>query len=250
MGTGEGLYRVGSASASAARWSRRPMGRCSNDLGWCALDTAYRCAVERSSSPLRGLSDLPSPFSAMAADRRAGRHLVGAVRGPEGAREIGSKPEPGRRLVQRGKKGGDRVGPTRCGKGSKIMAIADGSGVPIAVGVTSASPNESTLVESTLDRRHIGPFPERMIGDKAYDSDPLDERMRQRGIEMIAPNRQKRRKTQDGRPLRRYRHRWKIERVFAWLKNFRRICCRWERHADNFLGMVQLGCMLILLRHL
>ena len=89
-----------------------------------------------------------------------------------------------------------------------------------------------------------------MIGDKAYDSDPLDQRLRQRGIEMIAPNRQKRRKTQDGRPLRRYRHRWKIERLFAWLKNFRRICCRWERHADNFLGMVQLGCMLIMLRHL
>jgi transposase len=74
--------------------------------------------------------------------------------------------------------------------------------------------------------------------------------VRQRGIEMIAPNRQKRRKTQDGRLLRRYRHRWKIERLFAWLKNFGRICCRWERRAEDFLGMVQLGCMLILLRHL
>ncbi len=130
------------------------------------------------------------------------------------------------------------------------MAIADGGGLPIATGVTSASPNESTLVEPTLERRHVAALPQRMIGDKAYDSDPLDQRLRDRGIEMIAPNRRKRRKTQDGRPLRRYRHRWKIERLFAWLKNFRRICCRWERHADNFLGMVQLGCMLILLRHL
>jgi transposase len=130
------------------------------------------------------------------------------------------------------------------------MAIADGGGVPVAVGVTSASPNESTLVEPTLERRHIGPLPQRMISDKAYDSDPLDQRLRQRGIEMIAPNRRKRCKTQEGRPLRRYRHRWKIERLFAWMKNFRRICCRWERHADNFLGMVQLACMLIMLRHL
>jgi transposase len=55
-------------------------------------------------------------------------------------------------------------------------------------------------------------------------------------VEMIAPNRRKRKKTQDGRPLRRYRRRWKIERLFAWLKNFRRIACRWERHAANFLG--------------
>jgi transposase len=37
---------------------------------------------------------------------------------------------------------------------------------------------------------------------------------------------------------------------FAWLKNYRRICSRWERHAANFLGVVQLGCTLILLRHL
>ena len=130
------------------------------------------------------------------------------------------------------------------------MAIADSGGLSIAIGVTRASPNESTQVEPTLDRRHIGPLPKRMIGDKAYDSDPLDRCLQERGVEMIAPNRRKRKKTQDGRPLRRYRRRWKIERLFAWLKNFRRIACRWERHAANFLGMVQLGCMLILLRHL
>jgi transposase len=60
----------------------------------------------------------------------------------------------------------------------------------------------------------------------------------------------RRKRTQDGRPLRRYLRRWKIERLFAWLKNFRRISSRWERHATNFLGTVQLGCVLILLRRL
>jgi hypothetical protein len=54
------------------------------------------------------------------------------------------------------------------------MAIADGGAVPVAVGVTRVSPNESTLVGSTLERRHIGFLPQRMIGEKAYDSDPLD----------------------------------------------------------------------------
>lgn len=130
------------------------------------------------------------------------------------------------------------------------MAIADSHGLPIAIGVTSASPNESTLVDQTLDQRHISTLPQRIIGDKGYDSDALDGRMRQRGIEMIAPNRSKRRKTQDARPLRRYLRRWKIERLFAWVKNFRRISSRWERNSLNFLGMVQLGCTLILLRHL
>ena len=38
-----------------------------------------------------------------------------------------------------------------------------------------------------------------------------------------------------------------MERLFAWLHNFRRLVVRWERHAENFLGMVQLG-MIILIR--
>jgi transposase len=48
---------------------------------------------------------------------------------------------------------------------------------------------------------------------------------------MIAPNRRRRKRTQDGRPLRRYLRRWKVERLFAWLKNFRRISSRWERRS-------------------
>jgi len=211
MGVHTRFRGVGSTTTTAAGRPWRAMERGSAGAERRTLDFAYGSAMEGSSAPLRGLSDLSSPLSAVATLRGAGRHLVGLVRGPDGAREIGSEPEPGGRLVQRGKKGGDRIGPTRCGKGSKIMAIADGGGVPIAVGVTSASPNESTLVEPTLERRHVGPLPKRMIGDKAYDSDPLDERLRERGIEMIAPNRCKRHKTQDERPLRRYRHRWKIE---------------------------------------
>jgi transposase len=131
------------------------------------------------------------------------------------------------------------------------MAIADSHGLPLAIRVTSASPNESTLVEATLAERHVAALPKRLIGDKAYDSDPLDERLRHdQGIELISPNRRKRKKTQDGRPLRRYLRRWKIERLFAWLKNCRRLTSRWERYSANFLGMVQLGCALILLRHL
>ncbi len=129
------------------------------------------------------------------------------------------------------------------------MAIADGHGLPIAVRITSASPNESTLVEGTLAQRHIAALPQRLIGDKAYDSDPLDERLRKlHGIEMIAPNRRKRKRTQDGRPLRRYLRRWKIERLFAWLQWFPRLVTRYEYHAENFLAIVRLACMKIMLR--
>lgn len=98
----------------------------------------------------------------------------------------------------------------------------------------------------------IDEAPTVLIGDKAYDSDPLDERLRtERGIELVSPHKGNRKKaaTQDGRSLRRYRRRWKVERLFAWLHNYRRLVVRYERHAANFLGFVQLGCMLILLRH-
>lgn len=66
---------------------------------------------------------------------------------------------------------------------------------------------------------------------------------------MTVPHRKnrKKKKTQDGRKLRRYKRRWKIERLFAWLLNFRRLVVRYERHAENFLGFVHLGCIVILL---
>ena len=132
------------------------------------------------------------------------------------------------------------------------MAVSDRSGLPIAAGIASASPHEVTLVEATLDQGFLEDAPEHLIGDRAYDSDPLDARLRyERGIKLIAPHRSNRRrpKTQDGRPLRRYRRRWKIERLFAWLFNFRRLVTRYERHAENFLAFLHLGCICILLRY-
>jgi transposase len=93
---------------------------------------------------------------------------------------------------------------------------------------------------------------ERLIGDRAYDSDPLEAELAEKGIELIAPHRHNRKKakTQDGRKLRRYKRRWKIERLFAWLGNFRRLVVRYERREENYLGFVKLGCLVILLRYL
>jgi transposase len=130
------------------------------------------------------------------------------------------------------------------------MALSDGSSVPLALHTGSASPHELTLVGPTLASAFLKEKPKRLIGDKAYDSDPLDETLHEQGIEMIAPHRhnRKKRKTQDGRKLRRYKRRWKIERLFAWLQNFRRLVVRYEYKDENFLGMAQLGCIVILLR--
>ena len=143
------------------------------------------------------------------------------------------------------------MGKTKRGKGTKIMGIADRHGLPVALRTESASPAEVKLVEPTLEERIVPDVPERLIGDKAYDSDRLDENLMQNyGTEMIAPNRANRSQTQDGRPLRRYVRRWKIERLFAWLFNFRRLVVRYEFHAENFQGFLHLAAALILLRYL
>ena len=131
------------------------------------------------------------------------------------------------------------------------MAIADASGFPVAAHIESASPHEVKLVEATIDSGFTEYAPAKIIGDKAYDSDGLDQTLfDKRGIEMIAPHRKGRKKikTQDGRKLRRYRRRWKVERIFAWLQNFRRLVVRYEYHAENFLAFLQLGCSIILRR--
>jgi hypothetical protein len=86
------------------------------------------------------------------------------------------------------------------------MAFSDGASIPLSVHPESASPHEVTLVGATLASGFLKKKPQRLIGDKAYDSDPLDEALKEQGIEMIAPHRKNRKKekTQDGRKLRRY----------------------------------------------
>lgn len=128
------------------------------------------------------------------------------------------------------------------------MAIVEEHGYPVALHIESASPGEVKLVETTVEARITDTLPRRLIGDKAYDSDGLDRELREKHqIEMIAPNRRKRSKTQDGRQLRRYRRRWKVERFFSWLQSYRHIVTRYDYHADNYFAMIQLACSMIYL---
>lgn len=244
----------GTAHSVDAFWSRQARSsgaKCAGCVERDPLDLAYGRPMARIAGPLPTVPDLPSPVPTMATRRgiRADPDRVG--RRPARTRTDRSDGGLHRWHLCEGKKRGRDVGKTKSGKGSKIMALADGSGFPLAVHVASASPHESTLVDATLDAAWTEHLPERLIADRAYDSDPLDERLdAERGVDLIAPHRSNRRRppTQDGRPLRRYRRRWKIERLFAWLHNFRRLVVRYEYHPENFLAMVQLGCIIILLR--
>ena len=241
------------STRSSERGRSRPtVDRPANSTQRNPLDFANRSALGGSAEAVWELSDGSSKAATMEGGRVLRGSPCGPRRRPARTGRAQSRGMLHRRDFRFGEKRGRQVGKTKRGKGTKIMAIVDGNGLPVAGRTESASPAEVTLVEDTLDCLWVPGYPKRLIGDKAYDSDPLDEELAdQYGTEMIAPNRRNRiRRTQDGRPLRRYKRRWKVERLFAWLHNFRRLVVRWEYHAENFTAFFYLGCAVILLRHL
>lgn len=164
-----------------------------------------------------------------------------------------------RRQFRAGEKRGSCVGKTKCGKGTKRMVLVELQGIPVGALVASASPAEVKLLEPTLETVRLPDRrgrlrrvdPPRVIADRAYDSDPLRERLAERQVQLIAPNRRnRRRRSADGRTLRRYRRRWTVERTFAWLSNFRRLVTRWDRLVILYRAFFHVACLLITARHL
>ena len=133
------------------------------------------------------------------------------------------------------------------------MALANGDGLPLAVTIDGGNRHDVVLTDRTLDSAFVDELPPKLIGDRAWDSGKHERQLAdERNIELIAPQksgRRRGRRKQDGRALRRYKRRWLVERLFAWLQSYRRLITRHERHAENFLGFVHLGCICILLRH-
>ena len=116
----------------------------------------------------------------------------------------------------------------------------------------AASPAEVKLLAATLEsmsQADLQGQPERLIADRGYDSNAVREQLVERGVEPIIPARRNNRRAthQDGRKLRRYKHRWVIERTNAWLQNFRRLAVRYERSVVVFTALVHLACALICL---
>jgi transposase len=241
-----------SSTKGSRRWSGSALERVARSSQRHSLGVTNWCAVARSARSISSIPNVPSTISAMGPSRRIETNPRKPCTRPARAR----RPRPSGMLRRRhfcpGEKRGACVGKTKRGKGTKVMAVADRAGLPIALCIESASPHEVTLVDALLKARFVRKLPQRLIGDMAYDSDALDRRLAHRRIEMISPHRSNRRRqaTQDGRSLRRYKRRWKVERLFAWLQNFRRLVVRYEYHSENYLAFLSLGCILILLRNL
>lgn len=132
------------------------------------------------------------------------------------------------------------------------MAVVDANGLPIGLRVFTAGEHEVKQAEQTVLECWTVALPERVIADRGFDSDALDRSLAEYGVDVIAPHRRNRKpenRTQDGRKLRRYKRRWKVERLFAWLGNFRRLLIRHERKVANFEGFAHLAVLVILIRN-
>ncbi len=239
--------------------------------GWSSVDREPPCAgrdfvdsAERGS--LAGSAgEIPTSFDVLAATARLGgarglvEHLADVSERVKRAPAIEvERVIPGREF-RSGEKRGCGVGKTKRGKGTKWMVVVDGRGLPLGNYLHSASPAEVQLAEITLAtirvgrRHHAGrprQKPERVIADKAYDSDPLRKRLRRRGIELICPHKRNRVRpaTQDGRALRRYSRRWIVERTNAWFGNFRRLVVRYDRSLTIYGAFFHIACFMIVLR--
>jgi len=149
------------------------------------------------------------------------------------------------------RKKGDFLGRGYKGNGTTTMVLMDGDRIPLGVLITAANESEVNHVERLLEAAVV-PLPERirLLYDGATDNDPLRERLAKQRVELVCRHRGNRVKppTQDGRILRRIKHRWKIERTNAWLQCYGRIAIRKDRFGSMFLGWVQLGCLFVILK--
>lgn len=90
----------------------------------------------------------------------------------------------------------------------------------------------------------------RLNSNKAADVDALRLRLKKRGVELMCTHQSNRKRPvlQDGRSLRLYRRRRTIERIVAWLGNFRRLVVRYEGKSKMFLPVLKVACLMITLR--
>jgi len=151
--------------------------------------------------------------------------------------------------------GGEDTGPNptdRGRKGSKHHTVVDAQGIPLAATVTAANvPDVKELLEVVDGIEPVAgkvgrprQRPEKLYGDRAYDSEPHREELRRRSIHPELA----RRNTEHGSGLGVFR--WVVERFFSWLHRFRKLRLRTDWHTVNHQGLLKLACSIICLNYL
>ena len=126
----------------------------------------------------------------------------------------------------------------------KLEIVVDATGLPLGMATAGANVSENKLLMPALEDIPIEvPKNTPVIADKGHDSDALRDEMQAEGYEPIIPHRKNRVKPSrnDGRRLRRYGHRWLVERTNAWLHCYRGLAVRWCYYSFMYVGLVYLS---------
>jgi putative transposase len=154
--------------------------------------------------------------------------------------------------------GGEETGPNptdRAKSGSKRHLWVDQRGAPLSIHITSANAHGVTAIMNLLNRPIVRRPKTKyrvhhLCAEKAYDSEPLREKLRKRKFK---PHIRKREYDSDPPPppLEAEKHparRWVVERTIAWQNDFRSLRIRWAKKAGNWLALIYFACTLILWR--
>jgi putative transposase len=133
----------------------------------------------------------------------------------------------------------------------KQSLLVEADGGPLAIAIAGANVPDAQLLEATIDaivleRPEPEPdFEQHLCLDKGYDNPTgwgtcIDRDY----VPHITPIRDER----PPRPTRHRPRRWVVERTLAWLSKCRGLLVRYEKKAENYLGLLKLACCLIWFR--
>jgi transposase len=133
----------------------------------------------------------------------------------------------------------------------KLEVVVDASGLPLGMAAAPANVTEHALLMPALDDVPVHvPRGTPVVADRGHDSDPLRDDLEASGFVPVIPHRRNRVRPSrnDGRRLRRYRHRWRVERTNAWLHCYRGLAVRWSYYSFMYVGLVYLSFIHIALQ--
>jgi putative transposase len=158
---------------------------------------------------------------------------------------------------------GDLTGPNptdRAKKGTKRHVLTDQRGIPLSVVITAANTHDMKSAAKTLDnivitkRRRRSALRKKVVQnlclDKGYDFQEIEyEAIKRWYIPHIRHKGEKKKRKRKKRHRER-RRRWVVERTNSWHNRFRKLTIRYEKKAENYLGLVHLACCIIIYRRI
>lgn len=136
------------------------------------------------------------------------------------------------------------MGRSRGGLTTKIHALVDANGLPVALKLTPGQAHDGRSAEDLLDNLGQGQI---LLADRAYDSNALRRTLDERGAWACVKPVSRRKDPPAFSPFL-YRYRNLVERFFNKLKHFRAIATRFEKIPENYLALIKLAAVRIWLR--